>query len=145
MLGSKNRQVWFGKFRLESFVIASLYTHTIVQLIPNAQSKLNDREVHPASTLFYLVPVPLVNLSKHHQSVTALSIVSICSKLCTYLFHISPKTPAPRGMVCSSQLALRAAALSLVGLRFISVILLNLVASDCVAVLVGGRLIVEAI
>jgi hypothetical protein len=48
-----------------------------------------------------------------------------------YLFHISPKMPAPRGIVCSSQLALRAAALSFVGLRFISVILLNLAASDC--------------
>jgi hypothetical protein len=49
----------------------------------------------------------------------------------THLFHMSPKTPAPLGIVCSSQLALRAAALSLAGPRFISVILLNLVASDC--------------
>ncbi len=48
----------------------------------------------------------------------------------TYLFHMSPRMPAPRGIVCSSQLALRAAALSFVGLRFISVILLNLAASD---------------
>lgn len=43
-----------------------------------------------------------------------------------YLFHISPKKPAPFGMDCSSKLALRAACLSLVGSRFIAEILLNL-------------------
>lgn len=41
------------------------------------------------------------------------------------LFHISPNTPAPLGMVCSSKLALRAAARSLAGSRFMLVILLN--------------------
>lgn len=62
----------------------------------------------------------------------AVNNYSSCSILTnmTYLFHMSPRMPAPRGIVCSSQLALRAAALSFVGLRFISVILLNLAASD---------------
>lgn len=47
-----------------------------------------------------------------------------------YLFHMSPKIPAPLGMDCSSKLALRAAALSLAGSRFIVVILLN-ISPDC--------------
>jgi hypothetical protein len=73
------------------------------------------------------VPQPLVNLQTNpsQQSFVSSRWPS------TYLFHISPKTPAPLGIVCSSQLALRAAALSLAGPRFISVILLNLVVSDC--------------
>ena len=69
------------------------------------------------------------------QSVVVLPISPLA---CTYLFHISPKTPAPLGMVCSSQLALRAAALSFAWPRFISVILLNRAVSDYNVMLEGG-------
>jgi hypothetical protein len=80
---------------------------------------------------------PLVNLStvaSQHQ------LSSHPHQACTYLFHISPKIPAPLGILCSSQLALRAVLYSSAGPRFISVILLKRAVSDCWLMLGGGRM-----
>jgi hypothetical protein len=99
---------------------ASQYTHTsLISLICNA------RPVHA-----------VINLLRRRASrkpiddFQSVYVFSVYPQACTYLFHISPKTPAPLGMVCSSQLALRAAALSFAWPRFISVILLNRAVSD---------------
>lgn len=66
------------------------------------------------SSVHLLVESPLVNLQ--HSIVSQQSTILWHTRI-THLFHMSPTIPAPFGIVCSSKLALRAAALSFSGLR----------------------------
>jgi hypothetical protein len=97
----------------------------------------HSRKTHPSETYprnTCPIPTPMLPLNPRQRLPSQVKSSQVTTRLylppLVYLFHMSPKIPAPLGIDCSSKLALRAAALSLAGSRFIAEIFWN-ISPDC--------------